>query len=325
MICGNILVTGVDGFLGSAIVRQAVNAGLSVIATDRFGKLKFSGVDYIPADILNPLSLSKVFDGANCVCHVAGLAHIFNKYEASGAPFYEVNVAGTKNVAHAAIRAGVQHFIFISSVSVYGGESHGKNEDSECFPEGPYAESKWNAEQLLTGLCQREGMDLTILRLATLYGEEDPGNVARLIRSIDRGRFVWVGKGKNPKSLLHREDAARACVEAINKPQPGINIYNVSGPACTMKDIVETIATALGKRVPSLHIPSSFALGFAKILKRFSLNHGKFSTVYDTLQKWLADDYYNRDKFCKAFDFKTNVSLEEGIKREVSWYKDSGN
>ena len=277
------------------------------------------------ADILDPPSLSKAFEDVDCVCHVAGLAHIFKKAEASGATFHTVNVVGMENVAHAAIRAGVQHFVFISSVSVYGGISQGKSENSECFLEGPYAESKLEAELRLIKLCQKKGMNLTILRLATLYGEEDPGNVARLIRSIDRGRFVWVGKGENLKSLLFREDAARACIEVINKHQPGINIFNVSGPACTMKDIVETIATALGKRVPSLHIPSSFALSFAKILKRFSLNHGKFSTVYDTLQKWLADDYYNTDKFCNALNFKTNVSLEEGIKREVSWYKDSAN
>lgn len=319
----NVLITGAAGFLGLAIVRQAVNAGLSVTATDRIVARKFPGVDFIPGDILDPLSLSKAFEGVDCVCHAAGLAHIFDNTEILKAPFHSVNVVGAENVARHAAWAGVQHFVFISSVSVYGGVAHSKQEAAECHPEGPYAESKWQAERRLIELCQKEGMKLTILRLATLYGEEDPGNMARLIRSIDRGRFIWVGKGENLKSLLHREDAARACIAVINSNLSGINIYNVSAPACKMREIVAAITLALGKPVPSWYIPASFALTSAKIIKLLSFNHGRLSTIHDTLQKWLADDYYTTDKFCNTFNFQTKINLEEGIKREVDWYKSS--
>jgi len=316
-----ILITGSAGFLGSEIVRQAVNDSLSVIATDRIDNTKFLDVDFICADILDPESLLKPFRGIDVVCHVAGLAHIFEKSKYEKAPFYEVNVIGTKNVANAAVRAGVKHFLFISSVSVYGGEAEGKDEESKCHPETPYAESKWQAEQVLINLCEKVGMDLTVLRLATLYGEGDPGNVARLIRLIDRGRFIWVGNGKNLKSLLHRDDAARACIEAIKRPQRGINIYNVSAPPCKMSDIVKTIYDALDKSCPSWHIPASFALNSAKVLKTLTFNRGKLNTICDALKKWVSDDYYNTDKFNKTFDFQTEVSLEEGIRREVEWLK----
>ena len=62
-------------------------------------------------------------------------------------------------------------------------------------------------------------------------------------------------------------------------------------------------------------------LNSAKIIKKLSLNRGLFSTLHNTLQKWLADDYYNTDKFFKDFNFQTKVSLEEGMQREVVWYK----
>ena len=67
-------------------------------------------------------------------------------------------------------------------------------------------------------------VDLTILRMATLYGEGDPGNVARLMRAIDLGRFIWIGNGMNRKSLLHKEDAARASLEVAKTPASGIQV-----------------------------------------------------------------------------------------------------
>lgn len=316
-----ILFTGANGFLGSAIVHLAVHDGLSVIATDQTESYRFTNVDFIPANILAPNSLSKAFQGVDGVCHVAGLAHIFDKSQILREPFHSVNVMGTENVANAAVRAGVQHFVFISSVSVYGGVAHDRAEASECHPEGPYAESKLQAERSLIELFQKEGVNLTILRLATLYSEEDPGNVARLISSIERGRFVWVGKGENLKSLLHREDAARACIAAIKTPAPGINIYNVSAPPCKMHDIVAEIGLALGKSIPSWHVPASPALNLAKMIKKISFNRGRLSNIHDTLEKWLADDYYSTDKFCKAFNFQTKINLKEGIKREVEWLR----
>jgi nucleoside-diphosphate-sugar epimerase len=138
---------------------------------------------------------------------------------------------------------------------------------------------------------------------------------------VDQSRFIWIGQGENLKSLLHREDAARACMAVIQSPASGINIYNVSAPPCKMHDIVSAIASSLGKSVPSLHIPASFALNSAKIMKNISLNRGLFSTLHNTLQKWVADDYFNTEKFFKAFNFQTMVNLEEGMQREVVWYK----
>jgi len=316
-----ILFTGANGFLGSAIVHLAVTHGISVMATDQTESHRFTNVDFIPANILDPNSLSKAFQGVDGVCHVAGLAHIFDKARILRAPFHSVNVMGTENVANAAIRAGVQHFVFISSVSVYGGVEQDRAEDSECHPEGPYAESKWQAERSLIELFQKEGVNLTILRLATLYGEEDPGNVARLIRAIERGRFVWIGQGNNLKSLLHREDAARACIAVLKSPASGINIYNVSAPPCKMHDIVAEIAHAWGRPVPSWHVPASLASNSTQLLKRIAFNRSRLSNVHDTLEKWLADDYYNTDKFWRAFNFQTKINLEEGIRREVDWLR----
>ena len=104
-------------------------------------------------------------------------------------------------------------------------------------------------------------------------------------------------------------------------PVLGKNIYHVPAPLCKICDIVAEIALALGRFFTPLYVPAWFALNLAKIIRKIPCNRAWLSNIHDTLEKWLADDYYNTDKFCKAFNFQTKISLEEGIRREVEWFK----
>lgn len=316
-----LLITGTNGFLGRAIVQQMTSSGLHVRATDKQEESVFPNIDYRPADILDSASLVSVVQGVDCVIHVAGLAHIFDKIKAANAPFKEINEIGTANMAQAAANAGVKHFILISSVSVYGPRGV-YDEDMPCHPDGKYAASKYQAELRAIEIAKQSGMALTILRLATLYGESDPGNVARLMKTIDRRRFVWVGNGSNRKSLLYKGDAARAVVAVLSSPASGINIYNVSAPPCVMRDVVEGLASAMGRRVPAWYIPASLALSIAKMVSAATGARGRLGNLPTMLQKWLADDAYSADKFEKAFNFQTQTSLAEGLQREVVRYRE---
>lgn len=168
-------------------------------------------------------------------------------------------------------------------------------------------------------IAQASDMALTILRLATLYGEGDPGNVARLMRSIDRGRFIWIGNGSNRKSLLHREDAARASLAVMQSPPSGVMVYNVSVSSCTMREVVEGLAGALGKRIPPFGIPAALVRGISSLLSLLPLS--RLQILGAMAQKWLADDVYDSRKFAQAFNFQARVNLAEGLRREVAWYR----
>jgi len=315
------LITGAKGFLGSEIVRQAIAAHLAVRATDKYTGSITPDVDYRPADILDLSSLNSIFRDVSLVVHVAGLAHVFDKTKVVIAPFKAINEQGTANVARVAAEAGVRHFILISSVSVYGPFTQGVyDESAPCRPEGPYAESKYQAEQRAIEIAQQSGMALTILRLATLYGEGDPGNVARLMRTIDRGRFVWVGDGSNRKSLIYKGDAARATLAVLQHPASGINIYNVSAPPCTMRQVVDGLAAALNRRPFPVRIPASGASMAMWLVAGLMRGHGKSGAWRGTLVKWLADDVYDAGKFQREFNFEVQVNLAVGLRREVQWY-----
>jgi len=316
----NVLITGAAGFLGATIVAQAVASGLSVSATDRFESTKFSGVSFASADILDLNSLSKIFEGVDCVCHVAGLAHIFSPDANSGEYFRQINEIGTANVASAASAAGVGHLILVSSVSVYGPYTMGAyDENTPCNPVGPYALSKYNAELRATAIAQKSTMALTILRLATLYGEGDPGNVGRLMFALDKGRFLWIGNGSNRKSLLYKGDAARACMAVLERPAMGINIFNISASPCTMHEIVDGISNSLGKHPFPLCVPAPLALLLSRHLSK--IPNRRISGLHQTLKKWLAEDVYDPRRFQEVYGFQTKTSLEVGLKREVDWYR----
>ena len=316
----SILVTGAYGFLGEAILSELLHAQISAWGTDR---RPYSGEDdfaYREADITRAGEVLGALKGADVVIHTAGLAHVFVQHAEAAERFHEVNATGTENVARASIEVGIQHFILISSVAVYGPDTVGVyGEATPCAPIGPYAESKYAAEMLAIEAARESGMALTILRLATLYGEGDPGNINRLIRSIDRGRFVWIGDGKNRKSLLYKGDAARACKIVAMSPASGIRIFNVSGPPRTMRDIVDVLTGALGKRTVPGRIPASLAVGLSKGISLLPVN--KVKSFHGTVKKWLAEDVYDTERFERAYGFKTKIGIEEGLKREVEWYR----
>jgi nucleoside-diphosphate-sugar epimerase len=315
-----VLLTGANGFLGRAILSRMLPTGSHVRTTDFGVTSGASGIAYQRADITRPDELKPVLENATTVIHVAGLAHIFSQDADSAEKFRQINEIGTANVASAAAVAGISHFILVSSVSVYGPYPHGVcDENTPCDPVGPYALSKYNAELRAIEIARGSGMALTILRLATLYGEDDPGNVGRLVRTLDAGRFLWIGNGSNRKSLLYKEDAARACMAVAERPASGISVYNVSAPACSVREIVDGITVALGKNPFPVQVPASLALLISRYLSR--IPNRRMAGLHETVKKWLAEDVYDTRRFEEAYGFQTKTSLADGLKREVDRFR----
>jgi len=314
-----VLVTGSNGFLGQTILKGLNESGSATKGTDISEHSK-SKCEYKRADITNGNTFSKAAEGADTVIHTAGLAHVFSSYRDDYEKFWKINADGAENVANAAAKNGVQHFVLISTVAAYGPYTAGTyDENKSPMPVGPYAESKYEGELRAVEVAKRSGMALTILRLATLYGEGDPGNIKRLINSIDRRRFVWIGDGQNRKSLLYKGDAARACRAVALNPASGIRIFNISGPPCTMKEIVDTLCEALGKRPLPGKVPASIALPLSKVVSSMPIK--RFKNIHGTVKKWLAEDVYDTSKFENTFGFNPEVGIEEGLRREVEWYR----
>ncbi|MDQ3750545.1 MAG: SDR family NAD(P)-dependent oxidoreductase [Acidobacteriota bacterium] len=329
-----ILVTGASGLVGGSIVKELLRNNFEVYAlgganskTDKFGEVK----NFFKADITEYQSLAHVanLEDVDVIIHSAGLAHQFrNRTEEE---FWKVNVLGTENVARLAAVLKVKHFILISSVAVYGikptnlGNNNigtykfGITEEAVCQPQGFYARSKLESEKATQNICADNKIALTILRLTTVIGEEDKGNVARLIKAIDKRRFFWIGAGENFKSLIYKEDAAKACLKILRKTA-GMEIFNVTAEPSTMKEIVSEIENNLGIRPAKFSIPSKILSKFFLINTKF-LRLKKLNQIEGILDKWLSDDVFSGEKFKKIYDFQAETSIKEAIRRQVVQFK----
>ncbi|MEZ5425537.1 MAG: NAD-dependent epimerase/dehydratase family protein [Pyrinomonadaceae bacterium] len=325
----DILITGANGFVGRQLVEDfSADSDLdpNLFLTGRTRDLENLGEldrKFFPADItrkkevLGLRSIKKV----DVVVHAAGLAH--QPGGQTREKFFETNVRGTENVLKLTEFLGGRHFILVSSVSVYGSaankENGGIDENFECRPEGFYAESKLAAEEKAREFCLKKKIPLTVLRPATVVGEGDRGNVFRLIRALDKGRFFWIGRGQNSKTLIYKGDLARACSQVIKTPsEEPVEIYNVTGGTLRMREIVSILARQLGKKDRSLFLPPGPL--------RFLLNLGKnkvkrLRDLDRTLEKWLSDEVYSGKKFERGRGFSPATPVAEALRREVLYYK----
>jgi len=332
-----ILVTGATGFIGREIIAELEKNNFDVIQLRRRAKTSrekklAKNKQILIADIANSINSTEAekIERVDAVIHSAGLAHQFG--ETKREEFERVNIAGTKNVCNLAVELKAKQFILISSTAVYGIKKSSKNknktdqsvfvfdENSECLPQTPYAQSKLEAEKVCRKVCEDNKIPLTILRLAPVIGEANVGNVARLIELIDRRRFVWIGKGENLKSLIYKKDVAKACLKILLEKINGTEIFNLAAKPVLMKEFVGKIAARLKRKIlPIGASPSVLTFIFQMNSKLFGIK--KIEKLSQTVEKWLSDDIYSAEKIKVKYNFTPETSIEKAIERQIAWYK----
>lgn len=315
-----LLVTGASGFLGTAIVAKAVEAGHVVRGLSR-RKPSTASIEWSVADICEPSQLAPAMRGVDCVIHTAGAAHIFWPTPSDAARMHAINAEGARNVARAAAEAGVRRMVAVSSIKVYGSAHSGpRDEQVACHPDSAYGRTKHQGELWSLEEGERTGMEVVALRMTALYGPGDAGNMSRMIRMVDRGRWIWIGAGKNRKSFTHVSDAADACL--LSALTPGLaGPFNVAVEHRSVREMVAGICQALGVRMPALRVPRGLALGGARAVAALSFINPKLGALVTQIENLTADDLYPGSSFAGATGFAGQVPFQTGISQEVGWYR----
>ena len=159
----NILVTGANGFIGRRVCRRLIESGHQVFGLSLNlpvdSSISFKG--YYHQDIAQPFSLEQDFD---LVIHLA--AYNITNVGAQDQDLYSaININGTRHVLQA---AQAKRFIYVSTAKVYRNEGLPVTEESLVSPQGAYAQSKWEAEEICRSLLGKES--LVVLRSVNVIG-----------------------------------------------------------------------------------------------------------------------------------------------------------
>jgi nucleoside-diphosphate-sugar epimerase len=320
----NVLVTGSTGFIGSHLLPTLHQHNYQITAAIR-QKFEFPAALSIKAvqvgEIDDMTDWQEALLGIDTVIHLAGRSHILHETISNPeAAFIKVNTKGTINLVKQSLKAGVNHFIFVSSIHAMAAESDNiLNENSPCHPDSPYGGSKLQAEQALINLAKDSNMTWTILRPTLVYGPGNRANMERLMKLIKRGLPLPFGAIKNRRSFVFVGNLVAAVITCLDHPNAANKIFLISdNQAVSTPQLIRLIAQQIQQPCQLLPVPT--------ILLRF------LGYLGDSLEfitgKNLPFNTYNIDRLLgsltvdsryiqKTLDWQPPFTLEQGLAQTI--------
>lgn len=232
-----ILLTGSSGFIGQRWLQKSHYSAYAQPVS-----LQQSAVDAID------------FDGVDTVLHMAGIAHRMD--QPSGSIYFEVNRDLTLRLAEAAQRKGVRHFIFLSTVKVYGDRRSILSLEDPPSPEDDYGQSKWEAEEALLSM-NSGSFTITIVRPPMVYGPGARGNVLRLLKLLEKGWPLPFKGIHNQRSVVFVDNLIAMLDQIVAKKAAGIYIAGDKELLST-EQMVRHLSAGMGKSILLFPIPRMF-------------------------------------------------------------------
>jgi dihydroflavonol-4-reductase len=261
------LVTGATGFVGGAVARALVRAGVDVRVLAR-PDASLRTVDGLPVervsgDLRDPASLRRALAGCRQLYHVA--AH-YALWARDPAVFYDVNVTGTKNMMVAAQEAETERIVYCSTIGAIGlppdgGPGTEETPVSLAQMAGHYKRSKYLAEQEVLRMAG-SGLPVVIVNPSAPVGAGDvrPTPTGQVIVDFMKGRmWAYIETGMN---IVDVDDVAAGHLLAMEKGRVGER-YILGTKNLTLREVFEILSRLTGVKAPSVKLPRGFVLPLA--------------------------------------------------------------
>jgi len=318
---GLTLVTGAAGFIGWHVASQLAQRGIAVRATDLHPPartLHGGEIEFRSADLLDPAPWAGLLNGVETVLHLAS-AHL--QVNADENHYRAVNVGGATQLVHAAADAGVQRFVHVSTVGIYGHVAQPPaTEDAPRSPENLYERTKLEGEQAVMAAAQKRGLDLIIIRPAWVFGLGCP-RTAKLARTIGKGSFVFIGAGSNLRHPIYIDDFVAGLVAAATTTNTlARRDFILAGPTpMPLHDIVRDVATALGVATPRRRLPRPLAYMLGLIAEGLgALTRREPPLSRRSLAFFENDNAFDISAARTAFGFTPSTTFLEGMQRTLA-------
>ena len=322
-----ILVTGAAGFLGSHLTRQLVARGADVRVLLRASSSNRAIADlpleYMTGDLRDMASLDRALAGVQLVFHVAADYRLWSKRSQD---IYDSNVGGTKNLLEAAKRAGVEQFIYTSTVATIAVDRpEHPNEFTDARLEemvGHYKRSKWMAEREVLEAA-REGFPAIVAMPTTPVGPWDwkPTPTGKIILDFLNGKMPgYVETGLN---FVGVEECAAGHILVAEKGRVGER-YLLGGENLTLKAVLDLLAEITGLPAPTLKIPHGLALGVAYAETAFSRLIGREPQIpVEGVRIAQHIMFVDASRAVRELGFQPSL-VRAAFERAVRWYETNG-
>jgi NAD dependent epimerase/dehydratase len=312
-----VLVTGADGFIGSHLVELLAAHGANVTALSLYNSLNDWGwLDGLPClkdirvvtgDIRDAHFCLELLKGAEVVFHLAALIPIPYSYRAP-ASYVETNVAGTLNVCQAAMAAGVQRLVHLSTSEVYGTAQYIPIDESHPLqPQSPYSATKIGADAIAKSFHSSFGLPVVIARPFNAYGPRQSARavIPTIVSQLVAGRQeIMLGDTQTTRDFTFVKDTCRGLM-AIAEMDGGMgDVFNI-GSNCEISiwNLFQTIARLMHST--------------AQVRTDEERKRPENSEV----QRLCCDN----QKLGSATGFFPKTPLQEGLAQTIEWFKQPEN
>ncbi len=305
------LVTGGAGFVGSHLVEALIAAGESVRVIDDFSSGKPENLpaesahfELVEADIRDRDAVRAAVEGCEVVLHEAGRPSVSRSIE-DPITSHDVNATGTLNLLVAGQEAGVRRLVYAGSSSAYGGSQLlPKSEAHRESPLSPYAVSKLAGEHYCRVFAHLGQIETVVLRYFNIFGPRQDasspysGVISLFATALLRGESPRIlGDGEQTRDFTYIENVVKANLAAAIRPvEPGVIVNVGCGERTSIRQLFDTLRDVIGADVDPTTGPS------------------RAGDPRDS----LADITRLRN----VLGVEPSVSLEEGIRRTVAWYRE---
>ena len=323
------LVTGANGFVGSALVRHLIDMDHEVKALIRPGcdRRNIAGlpIETVEGDLQDLSSLKNAVKNCSILFHVAA---DYRLWIPEPTEMYNTNVNGTRDLMLAASEAGIEKIIYTSSVATLGANADGSPADENTPSSledmiGHYKRSKFLAEHETMNLVVQKQLPIIIVNPSTPIGPRDikPTPTGRIVLDTLRGKMpAYVNTGLN---IVHVDDVAIGHIQAYKQGKIGER-YILGGENMSLKELLLLIDKICGKKSMRVCLPQNFILPIVYCMELWAtISDDEPRATIDGVQMSKKFMYFSSEKAIKELNYNPRPAIH-ALEDAIQWFKENG-
>lgn len=323
-----VLVSGANGFVGSAVCLALLRHGYAVRAlartTSDTASLDDLDIELVRGDLLNPASLQHALKGCEGLFHVAADYRLWARHPEE---IRMTNVRGTRNILAAARDCGVERIVHTSSIATLGLHDDGTPADEDTPTRyadmiGEYKRSKYLSEKM-TRRRARSGQDIVIVNPSAPVGPRDrrPTPTGQMILDAARGKMpAYVDTGLN---IVHVDDVAEGHVLAYERGERGRR-YILGGENMSLREILTAVAEMAGRSAPRVRLPHGALLPVAHAAEAWARVRNRTPTITVAGLKLSRHKMYFTSHRAETELGYHARPAKEALTDAIQWFRDNG-